>query len=385
MSKIIKINTSAVLEYSAQLQDVEKRLKIIHKKMPQYIINGSLSGEINEVKVCSKVLWQIAENFEQVERQLSQALLQSADKKISVDTYITNKSKDKKEKKKEKNVFKDYYSIISKYAGARVDSCVKEMDKAKNWEEKVVSWYMWVQKDVLGDVNGVKDWVEDIYKEVNGEDLKLFPKWLDDFQENLSDGQSLITIATATAGYLENHNGMEAYKIIAKESLKTTLKKVNKYLDVARGISGIGVKSTVQGIIISALVDIPFRYGKEIEEFRKDTTGTKTAGKVFVNTFADSLVGAVASEAEPVYKVTTALAYPLFDQLCENFGYDLSGSYENLTKKTGLDALFSAQKELWVDIVYNGAKEGAAKGIDNGYDVVKKGWENWKAGMAKIF
>jgi hypothetical protein len=75
----------------------------------------------------------------------------------------------------------------------------------------------------------------------------------------------------------------------------------------------------------------------------------------------------------------------LFDQLCENFGYDLSGSYENLTKKTGLDAVFSAQKELWVDIVYNGAKEGAAKGIDNGYDVVKKGWENWKAGMAKIF
>ena len=47
--------------------------------------------------------------------------------------------------------------------------------------------------------------------------------------------------------------------------------------------------------------------------------------------------------------------------------------------------MFSAQKELWVDIVYNGAKEGAAKGIDNGYDVVKKGWENWKAGMAKIF
>ena len=32
MSKIIKINTSAILEYSAQLQDVEKRLKIIHKK-----------------------------------------------------------------------------------------------------------------------------------------------------------------------------------------------------------------------------------------------------------------------------------------------------------------------------------------------------------------
>ena len=75
MSKIIKINTSAILEYSAQLQDVEKRLKIIHKKMPQYIINGSLSGEINEVKVCSKVLWQIAENFEQVERQLFQAVL----------------------------------------------------------------------------------------------------------------------------------------------------------------------------------------------------------------------------------------------------------------------------------------------------------------------
>lgn len=385
MSKIIKINTSAILEYSGQLQDVEKRLKIIHKKMPQYVINGSLSGEINEVKVCGRVLKQIAENFEQVERQLSQALSQSADKKISVDAYIANKSKDKKEKKKEKNVFKDYFSIISKYAGDKVDSCVKKMDKAKSWEEKVVVWYTWVQKDVLGDVNGVKDWVEDIYKEVKGKDLEFFPKWLDDFQDNLSDGQSLINIAMATAGYLENHDGMEAYKKIAKESLKTTLKKVNKYMDKARGVSGTGVKSTVQGIIISALADIPFRYAKEIDEFRKDTTGTKTAGKVFVNTFSDSLIGAVASEAEPVYKGTTALAYPLFDQLCENFGYDLSGNYEKLTGKTGLDAVFSAQKELWVDIVYNGAKEEAAKGIDNGYDVVKKGWENWKAGMAKIF
>ena len=48
MSKIIKINTSAVLEYSAQLQDVEKRLKIIHKKMPQYIINGSFISPKNE-------------------------------------------------------------------------------------------------------------------------------------------------------------------------------------------------------------------------------------------------------------------------------------------------------------------------------------------------
>ena len=202
MSKIIKINTSAILEYSGQLQAVEKRLKIIHKKMPQYVINGSLSGEINEVKVCGRVLKQIAENFEQVERQLSQALSQAVDKKISVDAYIANKSKDKKEKKKEKNVFKDYFSIISKYAGDKVDSCVKKMDKAKSWEEKVVVWYTWVQKDVLGDVNGVKDWVEDIYKEVKGKDLEFFPKWLDDFQDNLSDGQSLINIAMATAGYL---------------------------------------------------------------------------------------------------------------------------------------------------------------------------------------
>ena len=47
-------------------------------------------------------------------------------------------------------------------------------------------------------------------------------------------------------------------------------------------------------------------------------------------------------------------------------------------------SLFSAQKELWVDIVYEGAKEKTAQALDKAYSAIGKGWEYWKSGMNYI-
>lgn len=114
------------------------------------------------------------------------------------------------------------------------------------------------------------------------------------------------------------------------------------------------------------------------------TNGTGTAGSVVTDTVVGSVVESVADAAKPAYLLGTAVTYPVVDQICEAVGYDLSAEYEKLTGETGLKAVFSAQKELWVDIVYEGAKEKTAHAIDEAYSMLNKGWKHWKSGMNYI-
>ena len=56
-----------------------------------------------------------------------------------------------------------------------------------------------------------------------------------------------------------------------------------------------------------------------------------------------------------------------------------------MTGKTGMEAVFEAQKEPWVDIVYGGVKKQMAQGVDGFYQAVSAGWNNWKSGIRVMF
>ena len=227
-----------------------------------------------------------------------------------------------------------------------------------------------------------KSLVEDVYKEYTFRDLNLMPDKMKEFTDTISSCWFLVDVANELKKFNETGDARTAYMKISKIVGKKGLDVLDKVVNKATNLKYLPGDKTVAGILKKTIVNMPDKYVKGIIDYAENGKGT--AGSIVAETVMGSFVDAAASWAEPYYKATTALTYPVIDQIMEKCGYDLSGAYDGLTGKKGLDSVFAAQKELWVDTVYAGAKDSLSKGIDGFYQSASASWKNWKSGMKLI-
>lgn len=213
------------------------------------------------------------------------------------------------------------------------------------------------------------------------------------FFDALSDGWILIDMVEELKKSYQTGNWMDAYQNIGLKMFKKIVKEGNKYLDKKNNLKYLGVDKQLQSVLINTLIKMPEKWINGIKDYGDDKG---TAGTIIVDMAFGSFFESVANAVEPYYKAGTAAVYPLIDELCETVGYNLSGEYERLTGKKGLDAVFSAQKELWVDTVYKGVMDMLGEDFDEFYEAVEttgkwigntvqSGWKNWTSGMKRIF
>ncbi len=272
-----------------------------------------------------------------------------------------------------------YFEEFSEKVGNKINDYIESINDCIDWPERIVAWYDWFQEDLYDDFNNVKSLIEDIAQEYTYRKPELLPKGVDSFFDKLSSGAFLVDIAKEVKNFHETGDDKEAYKNIGFTLYKTIVKEGNKILDKQDNLKYLGVDKKVQSVLLSTITEMPKSWLEGIINYAENGEGT--AGSIVVNATIGTFVESVAKAAEPYYKAATAVTYPVIDQLCESVGYDLSGTYEKITGKRGLDAVFQAHKELWVDIVYEGAKENISKEVDGFYGVVKTGWNHWKSGI----
>ena len=277
-----------------------------------------------------------------------------------------------------------YGDIVKEYVEGKVQAYIDTISIDNTWAENALGWGKWFWKDLYGDLNGLKEKLENAYREYKGEKIELLPENVNQFFDTLSDGMVAIKTSEYFREFVTTGDGWQAYTDIAALWLEESGKKVDKWLDKKNGIEYVGVAKDIKKILLKTIVKMPKNYRNALQDYVENNSGT--AGSIVVDTTVGTLMKEFANAYKGQYKVATALAYPIADAVMENgFGYDLSGEYERLTGKTGLEAVFEAQKELWVDIVYGGVKKQMAQGVDGFYQAVSEGWNNWKSGIRVMF
>lgn len=297
---------------------------------------------------------------------------------------LTEQSEEADTSKESKATFVGYGSIFKEYVEGKVQAYLDTISVDKTWAENALGWGKWFWKDLYGDLNGLKEKLENAYREYKGEKIELLPENVNQFFDTLSDGMVAIKTSEYFREFVTTGDGWQAYTDIAALWLEESGKKIDKWLDKKNGIEYVGVAKDIKKILLKTIVKMPKNYRNALQDYVENNSGT--AGSIVVDTTVGTLMKEFANAYKDQYKVATALAYPIADAVMENgFGYDLSGEYERLTGKTGLEAVFEAQKQLWVDIVYDGAKKQMAQGVDGFYQAVSAGWNNWKSGVKVIF
>lgn len=277
-----------------------------------------------------------------------------------------------------------YGDIVKEYVEGKVQAYIDTISIDNTWAENALGWGKWFWKDLYGDLNGLKEKLENAYREYKGEKIELLPENVNQFFDTLSDGMVAIKTSEYFREFVTTGDGWQAYTDIAALWLEESGKKIDKWLDKKNGIEYVGVAKDIKKILLKTIVKMPKNYRNALQDYVENNSGT--AGSIVVDTTVGTLMKEFANAYKGQYKVATALAYPIADAVMENgFGYDLSGEYERLTGKTGLEAVFEAQKELWVDIVYGGVKKQMAQGVDGFYQAVSEGWNNWKSGIRVMF
>lgn len=277
-----------------------------------------------------------------------------------------------------------YGDIVKEYVEGKVQAYIDTISIDNTWAENALGWGKWFWKDLYGDLNGLKEKLENAYREYKGEKIELLPENVNQFFDTLSDGMVAIKTSEYFREFVTTGDGWQAYTDIATLWLEESGKKVDKWLDKKNGIEYVGVAKDIKKILLKTIVKMPKNYRNALQDYVENNSGT--AGSIVVDTTVGTLMKEFANAYKGQYKVATALAYPIADAVMENgFGYDLSREYERLTGKTGLEAVFEAQKELWVDIVYGGVKKQMAQGVDGFYQAVSEGWNNWKSGIRVMF
>lgn len=277
-----------------------------------------------------------------------------------------------------------YGDIVKEYVEGKVQAYIDTISTDNTWAENALGWGKWFWKDLYGDLNGLKEKLENAYREYKGEKIELLPENVNQFFDTLSDGMVAIKTSEYFREFVTTGDGWQAYTDIAALWLEESGKKIDKWLDKKNGIEYVGVAKDIKKILLKTIVKMPKNYRNALQDYVENNSGT--AGSIVVDTTVGTLMKEFANAYKGQYKVATALAYPIADAVMENgFGYDLSGEYERLTGKTGLEAVFEAQKELWVDIVYGGVKKQMAQGVDGFYQAVSEGWNNWKSGIRVMF
>jgi len=273
--------------------------------------------------------------------------------------------------------------LLKTYIGLKVDSYTSRFSEYENAADVVVGWYDWFMNDLKGDFDTVKTWGENIVEEYTYKIPELLPEGINDFFEYLDDGEIIIDTVKGYKEYKKTGDLVESFDDVAFDIFGGVVKDVVKWSDKMANLKYLGVDKLAKGVLVSTIIEMPQNWLEGIKEYAENGTGT--AGSIFVDTTVGAAVDVASGVAAPAYLLGTAVTYPVVDQVCETFGYDLSGEYERLTGETGLTAVFKAQKELWVDVVYEGAKDKMADAVDKFYDVAGNAWDSWKSGIKLMF
>ena len=297
---------------------------------------------------------------------------------------LTEQGEEADTSKEAKATFVGYGSIFKEYVEGKVQAYLDTISVDKTWAENALGWAKWFWKDLYGDLKGCKETLENAYREYKGEKIELLPENVNQFFDTLSDGMVAIKTSEYFREFVTTGDGWQAYTDIATLWTEEIGKKVDKWLDKKNGVEYVGVAKDIKKILLKTILKMPKNYRNALQDYVENNSGT--AGSIVVDTTVGTLAEEFANAYKGQYKVATALTYPIADVVMENvFNYDLSGEYERLTGKNGLEAVFEAQKQLWVDIVYDGAKKQMAQGVDGFYQAVSAGWNNWKSGIKVIF
>lgn len=291
------------------------------------------------------------------------------------------------------SVLSRYWDEFSGYIENKTKEYFDRVSEKKGVAEVAVEWYDWLVGDLYGEIDSIAGIIENFEEERTWKKPDLLGK-PGEFFDALSEGGILIDVVKEIKGAYETGEWSEAYENVGLKIFKKVIKEGNKYLDKRDNLKYLGMDKQRQSVCLNTIIKMPGKWIDGVKNYAENGVGT--AGSIFTETVVGSIVESIAGAAKPYYILGTAVTYPVLDGICEALGYDLSGNYERSTGKTGLEAVFAAQKELWVDIVYEGAKEKASAGVDWFYEAVgdagswiadtaKKGWSNWKSGMKRIF
>lgn len=402
MSNNIKIDNDAIRNQASRLNNLTKRISALDSQFSRlYWQTGSLDvwrvmqsnvlyKRNKKIKNCVKALNATAEEFERLERTHNSGglildgveSLKSCLLSIEVNNNASNildvikrifPDYSVSELKGEfvLAIQSDYASMLLKYFDDKGNDLFKSISECDKTDKKIIALYDWFQDEIISDIKTFADMRKDIYgielpeKYKNSLDIL---KYGDLCIETIKKIGEVIEGDFDGLGTVILNDGKEIFKII------------DKGLDAKRAIEYTGIAGTAKSVLIDTIFKMPKNWIEGIKNFAE--TGEGTAGTVVFDTTVLAITSAVSEAAEPYYKAATAAAYPVIDQICESFGYDLSAEYEKLTGKTGLDAVFTAQKELWVDTIGMGIRDKVSAGIDKGYEVVGN---LWNASIGKLF
>ena len=397
MAKIY-IDSYKCNDYSNQLNYINKRIKKLdraiydlydeigwdnHKyvQIADYLVsyNRTLEG-------CSSYLIDTSEEFRRLEESLylndikdlltyNPAILSDTKTAISaVWNGVLEAIQKNNETKSE--ITKKYADILKEYFRGKAQGYVDIYGSNATLPDKIVAVYDWFRKDMWGDVKTLNDWIDDISLEYTYKEANLMPT-MSTFFKTLSDLDILIDVAKGAKEYSETGDFFEAFDDVGFAIMEKGMGVVDKLLSKKINLKYLGIDALGKNILWDSIVNMPKNFVNGIKEFAENGTGT--AGSIFVDTTLGAGTQAITSAAKPIYILGTAVSYPVVDQLCEAVGYDLSGKYEEMTGKTGLTAVFDAQKKLWVDVVYKGVRDKAVEAVDNFYD--SEGWKSWQSGF----
>lgn len=386
------VDTNKLNKYAQRISDVNRRINRLDRRLKTLYTQVGLQGLCDLIQAdvltcyslrlarCQSYLLQTAVSFEEVEKYFAETNPLSfnphtftipptslhIDSKINKRVEITGK----------------YFSIFTEYVSGKIDGYIERIKECSTNEEIIVEWFTWFRDDLYSDFDTLKGMIEDIGEEMTFHKPDLLPEKVSEFFDTLDDCEVLVDVTIALRDWYNTGDGWQAYQDIGFAIFSTIAKKGNKWLDGKNNLKYLGVDKQLQGVLLDTIIEMPQKWIEGIKDYA--TNGTGTAGSIVTDTVLGSFVESVADAAKPTYFLGTAVTYPVVDQICEAVGYDLSAEYEKLTGETGLKAVFSAQKELWVDIVYEGAKEKTAQALDKAYDTIGEGWKYWKSGMNYI-
>lgn len=393
----IVIDTQKLNMYAQRLFAVNKRLKNLDRRLDNLYTRIGLAGLFELIQAdalicynkklcqCQAYLSKTALDFERLEKSLinEDPLSFNEDSYNKTYSVLFGYGINTLNINNIYGITQKYFSVFSEHVSNKINKYIDKISNCNDAAEAVVEWYSWFRSDLLSDFDTLKGMIEDIYEDYTFKKPELLPNSAEEFFDTLSECQILIDTAKSLAEWHNTGDGWKAYEEIGLSFFGAIVKKGNAWLDKIDNLKYIGVDKQIQNVLIDTIIEMPEKWIGGIKKYAE--TGEGTAGSIVTETVMGSLVESAASAAAPVYVGATALTYPIVDQICEAFGYDLSGEYERLTGKKGLDAVFSAQKELWVDIVYEGVKENTAKFIDGCYNTISQGWKHWKSGIELIF
>lgn len=389
----IYVNADGIIQSRGELQKARSRLTAVsdglsgvqRRLRAENVGRSPLPSDIASAKALAL---RAAERVSRLERFSSEAAADYIDCenriKNDFNGYATLKSVSAVSSGSLKNdaVFGVYTDLVKEYFTKRLKSAFSSLEDCETLSEAITELYTGYVKDFRSDAKAIAGVIDTLKENFTSEKTGFDDSPVGKTLSILDKCDILIDAAKSIKKYTETGDGYKAYEEIGLSIYETVVKKGVKALDKAEGLKYIGADKLGQSVLVNTIAKMPGEWLTGIQDYAENGTGT--AGSIVANTVIGTLAGSAASAAAPYYIGATALTYPIVDGICDAVGYDLSGEYERLTGKTGLDAVFSAQKELWVDNVGKGIMDAAGKGVDALYSGASWMWENWNGGMARL-